>query len=79
MAPGEMVMAGTPSEDLYGRKGTGSSAVARGSVVKPIPVDRHRRWYRPTGSWRRRMGFRVSLGHVSAHSTVEVPFARRMG
>ena len=78
MATGEMVMAGTPSEDLYGRKGTGSSAVARGSVVKPITVDLHREWHRPTESWRRRMGFRVSLGDASANSTVEVPFERRL-
>jgi hypothetical protein len=38
MATGEMVVAGTPSEDLCGRKGTGSGAVARGLVMKPIPL-----------------------------------------
>jgi hypothetical protein len=47
MATGEMVTAGAPSEDLCGRKGTGSGAVARGLVVKPITVDLHREWHRP--------------------------------
>jgi hypothetical protein len=37
MATGEMVMAGTPSKDLCGRKGTGSSAI-EGSLRK----ERHR-------------------------------------
>ena len=47
MATGETVRAGTLSEDRYGRKDTGSSAVVRGSVVKPITVDLHRAWHRP--------------------------------
>jgi hypothetical protein len=51
MATGEMVTAGAPSEDLCGRKGTGSGAVARGLVVKPITVDLHREWHRPRRSW----------------------------
>jgi hypothetical protein len=39
MATGEMVTAGAPSEDLCGREGIGSGAVARGLVVRPITVD----------------------------------------
>jgi hypothetical protein len=48
MATGETVTAGAPSENVCGRQGIGSGAVAQGLVVKPITVDHHREWHRPT-------------------------------